>query len=79
MTPEQNQVTSMLTSLKNELKKEYMELDGSDRTIAIYQAPLHVKDGEDCLKTELVYFGTTSIVIKSKETIGTWVAATMEV
>jgi len=79
-TPEEANVASMLTSLKNELKKEFVLLDGSDRAIEIYQAPLHIEDQGLCLKTTLVYKDASStIVIKSKETIGTWVAATMEV
>jgi len=75
-----NQVTSMLNSLKNELKKEFILLDGSDRAIEVYQAPLHTRDGEFCLKTTLEYKDASStIVIKSKEEIGIWVSATMEI
>ena len=79
-TPNKDQVTSMLNSLKNELKKEFVLLDGSDRAIEVYQAPLHTGDGEFCLKTTLEYKDASStIVIKSKEEIGTWVTATMEI
>ena len=75
-----NQVTSMLNSLKNELKKEFILLDGSDRAIEVYQAPLHTRDGEFCLKTTVEYKDASStIVIKSKEEIGIWVSATMEI
>lgn len=70
----------MLNSLKHELKKEFILLDGSDRAIEVYQAPLHTEDGGFCLKTTLEYASPTStIVVKSKEEIGTWVTATMEI
>jgi hypothetical protein len=70
----------MLNSLKNELKKEFILLDASDRAIEVYQAPLHSADGDFCLKTTLEYKDAAStIVIKSKEEIGTWVTATMEI
>jgi len=78
--PNKDQVSSMLTSLSNEIKKEFILLDTADRAVEIYQAPLHAEDGDHCLKTELVYKDASStIVIKSKESIGVWVAATMEI
>lgn len=76
MSLDKSEVTSMLTSLRNELKKEFIELDGEQRPVKYFQAPLHVADGESCLITEVEYVGPgSSIVIKSKESIGTWLAA----
>lgn len=73
------EVTAMITSLKNELKKEYVELDGEQRPIRYYQAPRHTADGEKCLITEVEYVGAgSSIIIKSRESIGTWDSATMD-
>lgn len=79
-TPNKDQVTSMLTSLKNELKKEYIERDGSNRITAVYQAPRHTENGGFCLVTTLTYENaTTTEVQKSREDIGTWVSATMDI
>lgn len=63
----------MLTSLKNELKKEYIALDGLGRAKFFYQAPINTKDGEPCLVTQVEYSSPTStIIVKSKETVGVW-------
>lgn len=76
-TPETD--TELLISHKNELVKQYIEYDGSDRVSKVYTAHIKVKDGEACMVTEYVYVGTSTRIEKRRESYGTWVAATMEI
>jgi len=72
--------TALLTTLGNELKKEYIELDGQGRPWKYYQAAVHVRDGEPCLITQVEYPNLTSTtIIKSKEYVGAWDYATFEI
>lgn len=72
--------TELLKSHKEELVKQFIELDPEGRPSKVYTAPVHIKDGEACLVTEYEYQNPTStIIIKRREGYGTWVAATMEI
>lgn len=71
----QSELTAVLTSLKNELKKEFVAYDGSDRPISYYQAHINAGDGEPCLLTTITYVGVSTRIEKSKETIGLWSTA----
>lgn len=62
----------MLKALKLEALKEYREYDGSFRVIAVYQANTDADNNDLCLKTEFVYDGTSSRVIKKKESLVPW-------
>jgi len=70
---DQKELTALITSLQHELKKEYVVLDGQDRPATFYQAPINSKHGDPCLVTQVEYKdGTSTIIVKSKETVGTW-------
>lgn len=64
---------SVLTSLRNELRKTYVVLDGQGRTQFAYEAKYDATTGDPCLKTEYCYSGPTSTtIIGVKETHSTW-------
>lgn len=71
----QKELTALLTSLRNELKKEFVVYDGSDRPIEYYQAPINAEDGTPCLKTTVSYDGVSTRVEKSKEELALWDAS----
>lgn len=57
-------------------KQTYYEYDGSNREITIIEAPIHAKDGEPCLRTQIKYVGATTQILGSKEDVSIWVEAT---
>jgi len=72
----EKELTALLTSLKNELKKEYILVDGQGRGEFYFQAPINTGNNQPCLVTQIEYASPTStLVIKSKETIGVWLDA----
>lgn len=72
-------VKDFLTSIKNEPLKMYRTYDGSNRVEYQYEAITHAKDNDPCMVTQYVYDGLSTRVVKMKETIGTWVSATMDI
>lgn len=59
-------------ALKNEKMKTYAVRDGSQRVIKLYEAPLHVQDGEPCLVTLYEYSGSNATPDMALETNATW-------
>lgn len=79
MAYEDVKVKEFLSAIRNEAVKMYRTYDGSNRPEFQYEAITHAGDGAPCMVTQYVYDGASSRVIKMKETIGTWVSATMEI
>jgi hypothetical protein len=52
--------------------KQYLTYDASNRMEIVYEAPTDFENGAPCLKTQYVYDGTSTRVIKMKESIATW-------
>lgn len=78
--PEPTTKTELLKTHLNELTKEYVELDGQSRPFRIYQARTDAINGEACVVTEFEYLSpTSSVVVKRRESYGTWVSATMDI
>lgn len=59
-------------ALKNEKMKTYAVRDGSQRVIKLYEAPLHVQDGEPCLVTVYEYAGSNTVPNTSLERSAYW-------
>lgn len=72
-------VRDFITAIRNEPLKMYRAYDVSNRVQYQYEAVTHAKDGDPCMRTEYVYDGISTRVLKMKEIIDTWVAATMEI
>jgi exosome complex RNA-binding protein Rrp42 (RNase PH superfamily) len=64
-----------LKSTVNEMFKAKNIYDVTDRLIERYEAPFDAKDGDPCLKTTIVYVGTTRAVDAQKEEEATWNSA----
>lgn len=64
---------AVLTTLKNEVRKSYITLDGQGRMSLSYEAKSDAVTNDPCLITEYRYSGPTStIIIGVKETQGVW-------
>lgn len=74
-----SKVKDFLQSIRNEPVKMYRSYDGSNRVQYQYEAITHAKDGDPCMRSEYVYDGVSTRVVKMKETIDVWVTATMEI
>lgn len=72
-------VSDFLKSIKSEPLKLYRVFDGLNRVQYQYETITHMENNGPCMRTEYVYDGTSSRVVKMKETIDTWVTATMEI
>ncbi len=59
-------------ALKNEKMKTYAVRDGSERVVKLYEAPLHVQDGDSCLVTVYEYTGSNTVPTMSMERPATW-------
>lgn len=57
---EDARATMFIDALKNERMKTHVKRDGSGRPILIYEAPVHIQDGDLCLVTVYDYTGTAS-------------------
>lgn len=66
------QADELLTSLGKEAMKVYRVYDGSSRVTEQYETYANTVNGGPALKTEYVYDGATTNVLKMKETISTW-------
>lgn len=58
-----------------ESMKQYITYDASSRMEYVYEARANAQDGDPCLKTQYVYSGVTTRIIKMKETVTTWSSA----
>lgn len=68
--------TLLIKTKENELMKQYVELDGQDRPVRIYEASVIAVTGSPCLVTEYIYQNPTSTVFRGKkEGLSTWDAS----
>jgi hypothetical protein len=58
--------------LRDELMKTFCKKDGSGRVIVLYEAPVHIGDGDICLATVYVYSGASAQPISSMERNAIW-------
>ena len=66
------QADELLVTLGREVLKVYRVYDGSDRLTEQYEALANAIHGGPALKTEYVYDGATTKVLKMKESLTTW-------
>jgi hypothetical protein len=59
-------------TVDNELMKQYIVYDASDRPEYIYKAPVDAGTGDACILTRLAYAGITQRVVYKKEIAATW-------
>lgn len=65
--------THILLTKENELVKSYQELDGQNRPVRVYTAPVFAKTGHPCLVVEYIYQNpTSSVFLGKKEAYSTW-------
>lgn len=64
-----------LKTVRREINKQGFELDGFDRVVKIFTAPLTAVDGDYCHVRELVYYTTTNTVKGRTEGYGLWSSA----
>lgn len=55
--------------------KSYITYDSSSRMEYVYEARANALNGEPCLRTQYVYSGTTTNIVKMCETDSTWSSA----
>lgn len=71
--PKQISKTHLIIVKENEITKQYQELDGQNRPVRVYEAPVNAVTGSPCLVTEYVYHSPSSTVFKGKkEAYSTW-------
>lgn len=58
--------------LRDELMKTFAKKDVSGRVIVLYEAPVHIGDGDVCLATVYVYSGSSAAPISSMERNAVW-------
>jgi len=64
--------TELLKSHENELVKQYIAYDGSNRSEYVYTAVDTAAHGDSCLVTQYEYDGTSTRIVKRLEYYGTW-------
>mgnify|MGYP006921347254 CR=1 FL=1 len=64
--------TNVLKTGTHELVKSYIEYDGTERMTTVYEAPASALNGAVALKTEYVYDGVSTRIIKMKESESQW-------
>lgn len=65
--------TQQIITNEKELTIQYQLLDGQQRPLRIYEAPVTAITGTPCLVTEYIYQNGTSVIIKGKkESYGVW-------
>ena len=69
MVSGQTDATSALKTHAHELVKQYISYDGSNRVEYVFTAYFNADHGDPCERTQYVYDGGTSRVIKRKETL----------
>ena len=67
--------TDLLTTHKNELVKQYVEFDGSNRISKVYTAYTDATHGAPCEVTEYIYVGVSTTLRARKEGRGVWDSA----
>lgn len=71
--PKQISKTQLIIVKENELTKQYQELDGQDRPVRVFEAPVIAVTGSPCLVTEYIYQSPSSTVFRGKkEAYSTW-------
>ena len=65
-------VREFLTAIRQEPVKMFRAYDGSNRLMLQYEAVTHAVSGDPCMKTEYTYDGTSSRVLKLKESVDVW-------
>ena len=65
----------LLQALGKEILKVYRVYDGSNRCTESYEAFANAVNGGPCLKTEYVYDGATTNVVKLLESMAVWSSA----
>lgn len=59
--------TAIILTLENELTKQYLEIDGQDRPLRLYEALVSTIDGGPCKVTEYIYQNATSTTLLGKK------------
>lgn len=72
---EDNRASEFIDSLQKEKMKTHCKRDGSQRVIILYEAPVHVQDGDPCLATIYEYSGANSVPENSQEKSAIWSVA----
>jgi len=73
MAEEVRTATEQLLSQAKGAVKQHCVYDGQDRLIAVYTAPIHVKQGEPCLITQYSYPNlTTTRIVNRVESNAVW-------
>lgn len=72
----QNQsVREFLTAIRQEPVKMFRVYDAGNRLVTQYEAVTHAKSNDPCMRTDYTYDGTSSRVVKLKESVDTWLAS----
>lgn len=69
---EDNRASEFIGVLKNEKMKTHVKRDGSQRVLILYEAPIHVQDGEACLATIYEYSGSNTVPDNTYEKNAIW-------
>ena len=67
-----NTTTDFIKTHLGQLVKTFSGFDGSNRLITYLEAPTGAKDGDAALLSTYTYDGTSSRILKSRETASTW-------
>lgn len=52
--------------------KTYAKKDASGRVVVLYEAPLTIEDGDECLATVYSYSGASATPVGTKEKTAIW-------
>ena len=63
---------NFIAPLNKEHMKTHVSRDVSQRVIILYEAPIHIQDGEDCLATVYEYSGSNTVPTNTLEKIAIW-------
>lgn len=72
MSTKDTNARDYLKNMAREPIKLFRVYDVSNRVWIQYECVTHTLPGEACLKTEYVYDGTSTRVLKLKESLSTW-------
>ncbi len=67
-----NRASEFIDALQREKMKTHCKRDGSQRVIILYEAPVHVQNGESCLATIYQYSGANNVPENSQEKSAAW-------
>lgn len=65
-------VRDTLHSVKLEAMKLYRMYDATNRLVTQFDAPTQARHGDACLRTDYGYDGTTTRIVKLKESMAAW-------